>query len=187
MENLNKIYQLVLEGTYNKEYFLKNARYKHPEYITPHTTFNDAVTILKGKSIITESANYSNVNVQLNYFDTFKQKLNEAKVEEKETSKEVTDLKNKARVFEDQNTLEVLYSQQFLTGFYSEMKKDKNMNKTVNQIKEIVLKNLIKNKSYYTENDKYGVEGLKATKAKEPEEVPSKTRHQGMIEVPKRK
>lgn len=185
MENLNKIYQLVLEGKYSKDYFLKHARLQHPEYITAHSTFDTTVQILKGKSLLTESADHSKVSNQIDYFKIFNQKLNEAKIEEKEPSKEVTDLKDKAIPFKDADTLEVLYSQQFLTGFYSEMKKDKNMSKTPEQIKQIVLKNLIKNKSYYTENDKYGVEGLKAIKGKEPEEVPAKTKHSGMIPVKK--
>ena len=53
-----------------------------------------------------------------------------------------------------------LYGQEFLNGYYAEMKDPKNADKTVDELKEIVRKNLAKNRSYYVENAAFGVKGI---------------------------
>jgi hypothetical protein len=47
-----------------------------------------------------------------------------------------------------------------MTGYYTEMKNPKNAKKTMEELKDLVLKNLAKNPIYYTENGQFGVDGL---------------------------
>ena len=44
------------------------------------------------------------------------------------------------------------------------MKDPKNVDKTIDQLKEIVRKNLAKNRSYYVENAAFGIKGIGYTK-----------------------
>ena len=47
-----------------------------------------------------------------------------------------------------------------MKGYYTEMKDPKNENKTMEQLKAIVIKNLEKNPTYYTEKGQFGVKDL---------------------------
>ena len=53
-KTLQQQYNLIKEGKVNKDDFLKSARRVFPEFISPLTNYNDAITILKGKSILHE-------------------------------------------------------------------------------------------------------------------------------------
>ena len=57
-----------------------------------------------------------------------------------------------------------VYGEEFLEGYYAEMKDPKNVDKTVDELKEIVRKNLAKNSSFYVENAAFGVKGIGYTK-----------------------
>jgi hypothetical protein len=84
---------------------------------------------------------------------------------EKEVSKEVRD--KKAEYGFDKLNLENIdnvYGEEFLEGYYAEMKDPKNVDKTIDQLKEIVRKNLAKNRSYYVENAAFGIKGIGYTK-----------------------
>ena len=54
-KTLQQQYNLIKEGRGNKDDFLKSARRVFPEFISPLTNYTDAVTILKGKSILSEA------------------------------------------------------------------------------------------------------------------------------------
>ena len=56
---------------------------------------------------------------------------------------------------DDKNINNVIFDQ-VMTGYYAEMKDPKNKDKTVDQLKAIVLKNLAKNPIYYTEKGQFG-------------------------------
>ena len=47
-----------------------------------------------------------------------------------------------------------------MKGYYTEMKDPKNEDKTMEQLKAIVIKNLEKNPTYYTEKGQFGVKDL---------------------------
>jgi hypothetical protein len=47
-----------------------------------------------------------------------------------------------------------------MKGYYAEMKDPKNADKTMQQLKDIVLKNLSKDPIYYTKDGQFGVKGL---------------------------
>ncbi len=87
------------------------------------------------------------------------------KAVEKEVSKEVKD-KRAELGFNKTNydNIDNLYGQEFLEGYYAEMKDPKNVDKTIDELKEIVRKNLAKNSSYYVENAAFGVKGIGYTK-----------------------
>src|SRR6056300_1406596 len=55
MATLQQQYNLIKEGKGDKNFFLKQAMNQFPEYITVHNTFEQTVSILKGKSIIAEN------------------------------------------------------------------------------------------------------------------------------------
>lgn len=84
---------------------------------------------------------------------------------EKKLSKEVKksqDMTGYSNI--DYKNIDNLYGQEFLEGYYAEMKDPKNVNKTIDELKEIVRKNLAKNSSYYVENAAFGIKGIGYTK-----------------------
>ena len=54
MKTLQTQYNLIKEGKGDKAYFMKLARYNFPDLVTPVLSFNDTVTVLKNKSILSE-------------------------------------------------------------------------------------------------------------------------------------
>ena len=89
----------------------------------------------------------------------------DVKAVEKEVSKEVKE-KRKEMGWDETNleNIDNLYGEEFLKGYYAEMKDPKNVDKTIDQLKEIVRKNLAKNRSYYVENAAFGIKGIGYTK-----------------------
>ena len=49
--------------------------------------------------------------------------------------------------YKDEKNIDNLYGEAFLQGYYTEMKDPKNVDKTVDELKEIVAKNLAKDKT----------------------------------------
>ena len=56
MKNIQKQYTDLLEGKMSKSNFMRNVRMQFPQYISPVTSYDDSVKILKGKRIISEAA-----------------------------------------------------------------------------------------------------------------------------------
>ena len=54
MKNIQKQYQDLLEGTMSKANFMRNVRMQFPQHISPVSSFEDSVKILKGKRILNE-------------------------------------------------------------------------------------------------------------------------------------
>jgi len=54
MKTLQTQYNLIKEGKGDKAYFMKLARYNFPDLITPVLSYNDTITVLKNKSILSE-------------------------------------------------------------------------------------------------------------------------------------
>jgi hypothetical protein len=71
------------------------------------------------------------------------------------------------------------------------MKDPKNADKTVDELKEIVRKNLVKNRTYYVENAAFGVKGIGYTKDApglgESGEAKGKYKASGYGDLPKKK
>jgi hypothetical protein len=72
---------------------------------------------------------------------------------------------------------------QIMTGYYAEMKDPKNADKTMQQLKDIVFKNLEKDPIYYTKNGQFGVKDLgyvtEAPGLGEPKEAKGKYKSSG--------
>jgi len=55
MKNIQAQYQDLLEGKMSKTNFMRNVRMQFPQHISPVTSFDDSVRILKGKRILNEA------------------------------------------------------------------------------------------------------------------------------------
>jgi hypothetical protein len=88
-------------------------------------------------------------------------KLNEeAKAEEKKPTKDVTDLETKGFDYKNKKNIDNQSGAEFLLGFYVESRNAKNVDKTVEEIRDIVVKNLAKDQLHYVKSGQFGVEGL---------------------------
>ena len=203
-KTLQQQYNLIKEGKGNKDDFLKSARRVFPEFITSLTDYNSAVTILKGKSILSEGIGgiaTQNPN-KPDWFKIFNTKLNEV-VGVKDTeeygdqntfkaSKETEETLNKANFDnKDPKNIDNLYGQSFLLGYYTEMKDPKNAEKTVDELKSIVAKNMTKDINYYHTEASFGVKGIGYTKDSvgmgEPKEPKGKYKSSGYGDLDKKK
>ena len=178
MKTLQQQYLLIKEGKGNKDYFLKQARNLFPEYITVNSDYKTAVQILKGKSILSEDIGgiaTINPNSKPDWFKIFDSNLTEA-VGVKNTKEygnqnefdkidaEVQkDLDNQFNN-KDEKNIDNVYGQSFLMGYYTEMKDPKNADKTVNELKDIVLKNMTKDVTYYNTKAFMGTKDIGFTK-----------------------
>jgi hypothetical protein len=84
----------------------------------------------------------------------------EAKAIEKETTKEVTDMATRGYDYKDEKNYDNIFGQEFLQGYYTEMKDPKNADKHVEELRAIVAKNLAKDINYYVKNGQFGTKGV---------------------------
>ena len=82
----------------------------------------------------------------------------EAKVEEKKVTKEVEEVAEHNYDYKDPKSLDNQIGQEVMNGVYFEAKQ--NPDKSIDEIKEIVSKNLAKDGQYYMKNAAFGVEGI---------------------------
>jgi hypothetical protein len=151
-------YLLIKEGKGDKNFFLKQARLQFPNWITVHNDFNTTVNILKNKSILSEA---------------------EVKAVNKEVEKSILDLETKNYDYKNKKNIDNLYGQSFLNGFYAEMKDPANESKTVEQLKDIVAKNMAKDVNYYSKNAMFGIKGLKGEQLEDPKAPKGKHKSSG--------
>jgi len=166
MRTLNEQYQLLKEGKGHKDVFLKEARSKFPQWIRNASTLKETTTILKNKGIINENivdAKPINelVSPQKESYETaFQNFLKETKAEEKKVSKEVEDNLDHNYPYKDKEDPNNMIFDQIMKGYYTEMKNPKNSEKTMEELKDMVIKNLAKDPIYYTKNGQFGIDGL---------------------------
>jgi hypothetical protein len=187
MKTLNEQYQLIKEGKGHKGVFLTEAKRQFPNYIRNAATFEEAALILKQREIIhenvTDTSVSTTVGVQKESFElAFNNFLTEAKdpqvkakevkakkvksqeepekAEAKKTSKQVEeDLDHNYDNKDDKNPDNLIFDQ-IMMGYYAEMKDPKNSEKTMQELKDMVFKNLAKDSIYYTKNAQFGVKDL---------------------------
>ena len=177
MKTLQQEYQLIKEGKGNKDHFLKVARNMFPEYITHGNDFNAAVAILKSKSLLSEAAGgiVTQPQSQPNWFKIFNEKLEEAvgvknkkeygdQNEFEKIDKDVQADLDHNFDNKDPKNIDNLYGQSFLLGYLTEMGDPKNAKKTVDELKDIVAKNMAKDINYYHTNASFGIKGIGYTK-----------------------
>ena len=167
MKTLTEQYRLIKEDKGHKGVFLKEAKAKYPNLLTNSSTFKEATTILKQKNIISENyVDLQPINNPLgerkkeSYEKAFSNFLAEAeaKAEEKKVSKEVEETEEHNYDYADKKDPNNMIFGQIQMGYYFEMKQEKNADKTIDEIKDIVFKNLAKDPIYYTKNGQFGVE-----------------------------
>ena len=112
--------------------------------------------------------------------ETKKAKEDEAvKSDSKKVSKTVEEIEDHNFDYKDQKNLDNQIGQEVMNGVYFEAKQ--NPDKTISQIKEIVSKNLAKDRQYYMKNAAFGVEGI-GYQETELEEVTGKYASSGYSE-----
>jgi hypothetical protein len=176
-KTLQDQYLLIKEGKGHKGVFLADAKRDFPHIVPNHATFDEAAASLKTKNIISE--NVIGLSAVAGYeprkkesyetaFEAFlaearKAKENEdekVKAEEKKVSKPVEkDLEKNFDYSDDKNPDNLIFDQ-IMMGYYAEMKDPKNADKTMQQLKDIVLKNLAKDPIHYTKDGQFGVKDL---------------------------
>ena len=166
-KTLTEQYRLIKKDKGHKGVFLKEAKRLYPNLIRNSATFKEASNILKQKNIINENVvgieainNPFEIRRKESYESAFENFLKEAEVkaEEKKVSKEVEE--DQEHVYDAQNKKNPnnMIFGQIQMGVYFEAKQEKNADKTLEQIRDIVYKNLEKDPIYYTENGQFGEE-----------------------------
>jgi hypothetical protein len=154
-KSLQNQFNLIKEGKGHKDVFLKHAKNLFPEYLPNYTTYNEAVNILKQKNIINEGIGGVVTKKTFDPFKGFNEFLQEEKI-----SKEVEEASTKGFDYKDPKNIDNLYSEAFIKGFYTEMGDPKNKDKSTDELKEIVAKNLTKDKNFYVKDGQFGVKGV---------------------------
>jgi hypothetical protein len=127
MTNITKLYQQLQEGKTTREYFVREARRQFPQFISPVTSFDDAVNILKSKRLVSE-----NVIKEVSgaFFDAPPMK---------ETHK-----------LDAEQILDRMSPYAVKKGMEAELKKEKTYdNTTIDKVKERVARKLKKNPNAY--------------------------------------
>ena len=168
MKTLTEQFNLIKNNKGHKDVFLKEARRIYPNLITNFSTFKEASKILKTKGIINENfVGLAPINnpfgdkKQEGYetaFENFIKEAAEVKAEEKKVSKEVEEDQDHAYDVKDKKNPNNMIFSQIQTGVYFEAKQEKNVDKTLDQIKDIVYKNLEKDPIYYTTHGQFGID-----------------------------
>jgi hypothetical protein len=166
-QTLQSQYNLIKEGKGNKAYFLKSAYRLFPDMLSPVNTFEDTVKILKNRSIISEAiGGVATSGKKQDWMSIFTENMDilkeekEAKAEEKETTKEITDMATRGYDYKDEKNYDNVFGQEFLKGYYTEMKDPKNTDKHVEELRAIVAKNLAKDINFYVKDGQFGIKGV---------------------------
>jgi len=199
-KTLQDQYLLIKEGKGHKGVFLTEAKRQFPNIVRNAATFDEAAASLITKNIITE--NVIGLSVVAGYepkkkesyetaFENFlaeaaKKKENEdekVKAEEKKVSKKVEeDASHNFNNSDEKNPDNMIFGQ-IMMGYYAEMKDPKNADKTMQELKDIVFKNLSKDPIYYTKDGQFGVKDLgyttEAPALGEPKEAKGKYKSSG--------
>jgi len=197
-KTLQDQYLLIKEGKGHVGVFLTEAKRQFPNIVRNAATFEEAVASLKTKNIISE--NILTVMPAImdrpkkesfeTAFESFlaeaKKKENEdekVKAEEKKVSKHVEeDLSHNFDNSDEKNPDNMIFGQ-IMMGYYTEMKDPKNADKTMQELKDIVFKNLAKDPIHYTKDGQFGIKDLgyttEAPGLGEPKEAKGKYKSSG--------
>ena len=177
-KTLQDQYLLIKEGKGHTGVFLTEAKRQFPDVVRNAATFEEAAASLITKNIITENiVSLGPINSPFDSkkkesyelaFESFlaeakKKKENEdekVKAEEKEVSKRVEEDYSHNFDNSDEKNPDNMIFDQIMMGYYAEMKDPKNADKTMQELKDMVFKNLSKDQIYYTKDGQFGVKGL---------------------------
>ncbi len=158
MKSLQNQYNLIKEGKGNKELFLKEAKAQFPQYISNVQTFDQVIHSLTEKGLINETMVLVSANKPQTQ-DWFKIFNENVAANIKDTDKEVEEMETRGYNYKEKNNNNISTAE-MLKGYYVEMKDPKNAEKTEDQIKAIVVKNLEKDPLFYVKDGEFGVRGL---------------------------
>jgi hypothetical protein len=173
-KTLQDQYLLIKEGKGHIGVFLTEAKRQFPNIVRNAATFDEAVASLKTKNIISENVlsvmpaimdrpKKESYETAFEAFLAEAKKKNEdekVKAEEKKVSKPVEeDLAHNYNNSDDKNPDNMIFDQ-IMMGYYAEMKDPKNADKTMQELKDIVFKNLTKDPIHYTKDGQFGVKDL---------------------------
>jgi len=187
MRTLQDQHLLIKEGKGSKDIFLKTAKSQYPNLITNPMSYQEASQILENKGIISE--NVQGLEAVGNYhspdkqpfevkFDNFLKEA-QSKANSKKVDGEVKEASNKNYDYEDYKNLDNQIGQEVQNGIYFEAQK--NPDKSIEEVKKIVSKNLNKDSQYYMKNAAFGVEGI-GYKESEQKQVTGKHASSGYSE-----
>jgi hypothetical protein len=177
-KTLQDQYLLIKEGKGHTGVFLTEAKRQFPNIVRNAATFEEAAASLITKNIITENiVSLGLINSPFDSkkkesyelaFENFlaeakKKKENEdekVKAEEKKVSKKVEDDASHNFDNSDEKNPDNMIFDQIMMGYYAEMKDPKNADKTMQELKDMVFKNLTKDPIFYTKDGQFGVKGL---------------------------
>ena len=173
-KTLQDQYLLIKEGKGHKGVFLTEAKRQFPNIVRNAATFDEAVASLKTKNIISENVisvipaimdrpKKESYETAFEAFLAEAKKKNEdekVKAEEKKVSKPVEEDLEKNFDYSDEKNPDNMIFDQIMMGYYAEMKDPKNADKTMQQLKDIVFKNLAKDPIYYTKDGQFGIKDL---------------------------
>ena len=151
MKSLQNQYNLIKEGKGNKEIFLKEAKAQFPQYITNVQTFDQVIHSLTEKGILSESVVLVSANKPQTQ-DWFKIFNENVKAELKETDETVEEMETRGYDYKAKNNNNISTAE-MLKGYYVEMRDPKHAEKTKDEIKAIVVKNLEKDPLFFSSVD----------------------------------
>ena len=178
MKTLQEQYNLIKEGKGHKDVFMKEAKRLFPNIVPNAATFNQTAKLLKQRSVISENIFPLMPSTGLNPFTSFDKFITEeAKADEKKTTKEVNQAETAGYDYKDPKNLDNQIFDQYLSGLRVEM--EKNPKLTMDEAKEVVAKNLEKDPIFYTKNAAFKVDGLGYKELKNSKEPTGKYKSSG--------
>jgi hypothetical protein len=170
MSSLQNQYNSIKKGKGNKDGLLRESKRLFPNYIPNSANYKQAIDILKSRQIINENVvglqpiNQLQPAKKENFEKAFEKFLAEetvdAKATERKQSKLVDEPLSHQYPYQEKDRLDNQIFDQIMSGYYTEMKDPKNADKTEEELKAIVLKNLEKDPLYYTNEAQFGIKGL---------------------------
>ena len=166
MKTLQEQYNLIKEGKGHKDVFMKEAKRLFPNIVPNNATFNQTAKLLKQRSVINENIFPLMSSSKLNPFTSFDKFITEeAKADEKKTTKEVNQAEIAGYDYKDSKNLNNQIFDQYINGLRFEMEQmsevlTENPSEALLKAKEIVTKNLEKDPLFYMKNAAFGVKGL---------------------------
>ena len=175
---LQEQYNLIKMGKGHKGIFLTEAKKQFPDMLTNPMGFEEASKMLKTRGVISENyvdlkpINTIEASPKAAWENKFAKFLaEEAKAVEKKPTAEVEEIESHNYDYKDKTNLDNQIGQEVRNGIYFEGRE--NPDKTLDELRKIVSKNLAKDKQYYMKNAAFGVKGL-GYKETELEEVSGK-------------
>ncbi len=188
-KTIQEHYQAIQNGTGHKDIFLKESKRLFSNLIPNAATYDQTVKIFKNKGILNE--NYVDLQPISGYegrekegwenkYKSFLKEVEEESIKAETTKQSKYEEETRSHAYDnsDVKNLDNQIGQEVLNGIYFEGKE--NPDKTLDELRSIVAKNLAKDKLYYVKNAMFGekgvgisdeLPGLKASKYDQMEKV----------------